>query len=89
MPTELKQAIHELEPGTDVGPFGLSSVGERVAIDDVMRDPTFQAYYHEALAGGVRSCWTEPVRGSDGRVIGVVAFVGRDAATPSPGEQEL
>ena len=61
--------------GPMVGACGSAAwSGQPVECSDIERDPRWQAYNAPFLALGIRACWSNPVKGHDGRVLGTFAL---------------
>jgi PAS domain S-box-containing protein len=78
--------------GLEVGP-GTGSCGtamherRRVVVEDIASSPLWAAYREGALAHGLRACWSDPIVGSGGEVLG--SFAVYSGAARAPGEREL
>jgi len=68
-----------------------SRLKTQVIVADVDTDPRWQAstFRPLALAHGLRSCWSTPISSPSGDVLGTFAIYQREAATPTPLQQEL
>ena len=51
-------------------------------VPDVLTDAAWAAYRDVAAASGLRSCWSVPIRGIDGRLLGTIAVYGRVPGSP-------
>lgn len=58
--------------------------GHRVAVADISDDPRWERFRKAALRAGLRSCWSEPVMGSDGACLGTFAIYQGVPAAPGP-----
>ena len=56
-------------------------------MSDIATDPLWADYKGLALKHGLRSCWSEPVRDSRGKVLGTFAMYHRHVCTPA--EEDL
>lgn len=64
------------------------SSGRRVVIEDLGGGPGCStAYCRHATAAGFASCWSQPIKGREKRVLGVFAIYQRKPA--SPGEEDV
>lgn len=71
LPEVYCEAIHGLEYGPNVGSCGTSTyTGERVLVKDIKTDPKWRNIKDFALPHGLRSCWSEPIKNSTGKVLG-------------------
>jgi diguanylate cyclase (GGDEF)-like protein len=68
-------AIDGLLIGPMTGSCGTAAFrGEPVEVTDIATDPLWANYKHLALPLGLRACWSSPIKGAEGRVIGAFAF---------------
>ena len=75
IPKHYSNAIDGLLIGPKTGSCGTAAFrGEPVEVTDIASDPLWEDYKHLALALGLRACWSTPIKGADGRVIGAFAF---------------
>jgi signal transduction histidine kinase/CheY-like chemotaxis protein len=88
LPVEYCQAIDGIAIGPSVGSCGTAAFrGQRVIVSDVATDPLWADYKELALHHGLRSCWSEPIVDSRGKVMGSFAMYHRYVAVPD--EEEL
>jgi diguanylate cyclase (GGDEF)-like protein/PAS domain S-box-containing protein len=90
----LPQAFNEAVDGVPVragaGSCGTAAArGEPVVVEDVATDPLWEEYRPLALRHGLRSCWSTPILGSDGAVLGTFALYAARTHAPTPREVEL
>jgi diguanylate cyclase (GGDEF)-like protein len=68
---------------------GLGACGEavltrsRVIVEDIRNAPSWAAYRDLALQARLGSCWSDPIYGAGGNVLGTFAIYHRDARRPS------
>ncbi|HEX2165929.1 MAG TPA: GAF domain-containing protein [Longimicrobiales bacterium] len=75
LPVEYRNAIHNLEIGEGRGSCGTAAYrNERVIVSDIATDPLWENYRDVALAHGLAACWSEPIRSSEGKVLGTFAL---------------
>ena len=88
LPPEYNQAIDGVQIGPNVGSCGTAAYcNTPVIVSDIATDPLWEAYREAALTYGLRACWSIPIRGRQGEVLGTFAIYYR---TPrSPQEQEI
>ena len=89
LPPSYRQAID----GSEIGPFAGSCgtaayLGCPIYVADIATDPLWNAYRHLALPHGLRSCWSTPIRGADGAILGTFAIYHRSVGEPSHDEIE-
>lgn len=88
LPKEYCDAVHGLRNGPDVGSCGTSTyTGKRVLVADIATDPKWAEIKHVALPHGMRSCWSEPIKNSSGKVLGAFGMYYNHPALPN--EEEL
>ena len=63
-----------------------AATGERMIAGDISTHPHWVKYREIALAHGLRSCWSTPVRDSSGKVLGTFAVYHREPREPSETE---
>jgi len=84
LPDFYNAAIEGFTIGPDAGSCGTAAyTGERVVVDNIQTDPRWAAYRELAAQASLASCWSEPVLGADGRVLGAFAIYHRDVHAPS------
>ena len=83
----LPPAYMALLEGVAIGP-GVGSCGtamfrrEAVVVSDIMHDPLWAPYRELAAPFGLRACWSRPIFGQDGAVLGSFAMYYRDVRSP-------
>jgi len=88
LPKEYCDAVHGLEYGPSVGSCGTSTyTGQRVLVENIETDPKWEKIKHYALPHGMRSCWSEPIKASSGKVLGAFGMYYNHPALPN--EEEL
>ncbi len=71
LPKAYCEAVHGLINGPEVGSCGTSSyTGKRVIVENIETDPKWADLKDVALPFGMRCCWSEPIKGSTGKVLG-------------------
>ncbi|MGH7497732.1 MAG: ATP-binding protein, partial [Gemmatimonadales bacterium] len=90
LPAEYNQAIDGLEIGEKVGSCGTAAFRrEMVIAADIATDPRWEAYRSVALPHGLRSCWSTPVFGNSGRVLGTFAVYHDEPHHPTDSQLAL
>ena len=83
LPRAYREAVTRVEIGPDIGACGSAAyLGETVICEDLADDTRWNGYREVALAQGLRACWSMPILGSDGGVLGT--FATYSAAPRSP-----
>jgi len=84
MPDHIAQAINGVAIGPDIGSCGSAAYwGEQVVVTNIATDPRWAAYKDLFLPLGLVACWSNPIKSSDGRVLGTLAFYYRDHREPN------
>jgi len=90
LPEAYCQAIHGVKIGPQVGSCGTAAwSGEKIIVSDIDTDPLWADYRQTAQAYNLRSCWSAPVFGRDGKVLGTFALYTSEVRTPTQFEQKL
>jgi len=89
LPVAYCNAVNGLKNGPSVGSCGTSTyTGERVLVEDIASDPKWGNLKDVALPFGLRSCWSEPIKNADGKVLGAFGMYYNHPALPDKGESE-
>ncbi len=84
LPDFYNKAIDGVVIGPDVGSCGSAAFHNRtVIVEDIQSDPRWENFKDLARQAGLASCWSQPVRSCDGRVLGALALYRRDVCHPS------
>ncbi|QYJ88016.1 EAL domain-containing protein [Shewanella mesophila] len=84
LPQAYNDAIHGVEIGLGVGSCGEAAFsGQRVIVDDISTHPNWVNYKGIALAHKLLACWSEPIKGSNGDVLGTFAMYYENINAPS------
>lgn len=90
LPEAYIQAIDGLEVGPERGSCGAAaSLGRRVVVRDIDTHPNWLPYRELARLADFRACWSEPIRASDGKVLGTFAMYYREPREPDAAELEF
>lgn len=90
LPAAYNAAIDGIEIGPEVGSCGTAAYHDRdVVVFDIANNALWANFKDLALAHGLRACWSTPIHGSDGRVIGTFANYYSVVRDPSPIDREL
>ena len=89
LPKSYCDAIHGAEIGPRAGSCGTAAyLGRATYVTDIATDPLWDDYRHLALPHGLRACWSTPIFGPAGKVIGTFAIYHRTPRSPTPHEVE-
>jgi PAS domain S-box-containing protein len=90
----LPEAYNRLVDGLPIGPAA-GSCGtaayrrERVFVSDIAKDPLWAEYRERTLPHGLRACWSTPIFGAEGALLGTFAIYRREPALPGPLDLEI
>jgi diguanylate cyclase (GGDEF)-like protein/PAS domain S-box-containing protein len=87
LPDAYNQSVNGLEIGESHGSCGTAAwCCERVVVADIATHRHWENYREIALAYGLKACWSTPVFGSHGEVLGTFAVYYRESREPRPEE---
>lgn len=90
LPDAYMQAIDGVAIVPQVGSCGTAAFRrELVIVSDILTDPLWDDYRDIALPHGLRARWSEPICGSNGKVLATLAAYYSKPRIPSPMEREL
>ena len=83
LPEAYLEAVDGTPIGQGVGSCGTTAAtGQRVIVEDIQSHPYWEGFRDLALQAGLRSCWSEPIRSGDGRVLGSFAMYHKEPSNP-------
>ncbi|MCR5877486.1 GAF domain-containing protein [Phenylobacterium sp. J367] len=87
LPEAYNAAIHGIEIGQGVGSCGTAAyLGHPVYVTDIATDPLWVNFKDLAGEHGLRACWSTPVEGEDGRLLGTFAIYHLTPRSPTRDE---
>ena len=90
LPDAYNAAVDGIVIGPDVGSCGTAAFQDRtVSVYDIANDGRWRSYRDLALQHGLRACWSTPIHGTRGTVLGTFANYYRVVRDPSPVDLEL
>ncbi len=90
LPAAYSHAVDGVTIGPAVGSCGTAAHDNRqVIVADIASDPLWADYRELALGHGLRACWSTPIHGSDGKILGTFAIYYREPRRPIPAELDL
>jgi diguanylate cyclase (GGDEF)-like protein/PAS domain S-box-containing protein len=90
LPQSYSDAVDGLAIGPSVGSCGTAAFrNELVVVEEIATDPLWEDFRELAEAHGLRACWSTPIRGESGAVVGTFALYYRTARRPSQREIDL
>ena len=88
LPDFYNAAIEGLAIGPGVGSCGdAAATKQRSVAEDIETHPNWQPYLELARRAGLRACWSQPMLGDDGQVLGTFAIY--SPKPEAPGETDL
>jgi len=89
LPVAYCNAVNGLKNGPSVGSCGTSTyTGKRVLVEDIASDPKWENLKDVALPFGLRSCWSEPIKNTAGKVLGAFGMYYNQPSLPDHSEIE-
>ncbi len=90
LPDFYNEAIEGMKIGEGVGSCGAAAFhGQRVIVADILNHPNWQQAHKLIEKTDLRSCWSQPIFDSDGKVLGTFAIYYTEPREPGPFELEL
>lgn len=90
LPDIYNTAIHGLPIGPSAGSCGTAAfTGQRVIVADIQTHPYWSSYKELASAAGLAACWSEPIRSSEGKILGTFAIYHQSPHHPSDADSQL
>jgi GAF domain-containing protein len=90
LPDAYCRAIDGMAIGVGQGSCGTSAAsGELVVVEDIDTHPYWAPYREIAALAGVRACWSQPIRSTQGAVLGTFAMYYREPRAPGADDLEL
>lgn len=87
LPADYNAAIDGIEIGPCAGSCGTAAhTGRAVIVSDIATDPLWAAFKELAQTHGLRACWSVPILGEAGRVLGTLALYYHEVRAPQPEE---
>jgi GAF domain-containing protein len=88
LPRAYCEAIDGAEIGPDAGSCGTAAYrGHPIYVTDIATDALWNDYRQIALEHGLRACWSTPIRGEHGAIVGTFAIY--HLARRSPTREEV
>jgi PAS domain S-box-containing protein len=90
LPAFYNEAVHGLEIGDGVGSCGTAAfTKKRVIVEDIETHPYWEPARELTRKAGLRSCWSEPIVSSSGKVLGTFAIYHATPKLPTADELEF
>jgi len=88
LPDAYNKVVDGVIPGEAVGSCGTAAHrGEAVIVSDIASDPLWKDFRELAEAHDLAACWSIPIIGSTGEVLGTFAVYYRQPREPEPNER--
>ncbi|MGB5917586.1 diguanylate cyclase [Arcobacter sp.] len=83
LPSFYNDAINGVEIGIGVGSCGTAAyLKERVIVENIMEHEYWKNYLELAKKANLKSCWSEPIISSDGKILGTFAIYHQKPRVP-------
>lgn len=84
LPEFYNRAIHGIQTGPDIGSCGSAAFyNKRIIVENIDTHPNWRAYTELTAKAGLTSCWSDPIRASDGTLLGTFAIYNSVSTTPT------
>ncbi|WP_412727654.1 sensor domain-containing phosphodiesterase [Alteromonas sp. D210916BOD_24] len=85
LPDFYNDAIDGVEIGPELGSCGNTAFTNALTVvEDISTHPYWTAWADIAQRANLRSCWSQPIRGTNNEVLGTFAIYHEDVSKPSP-----
>lgn len=90
LPESYVSAVNGVEIGPGVGSCGTAAwAREPVYVSDTFQDPLWRNFTDLVMRHGLRSCWSTPIFGNNGVLLGTFALYSGTVRMPSAIEREI
>ncbi|MBL8075723.1 MAG: PAS domain-containing protein, partial [Nitrospira sp.] len=90
LPEEYICLLRSIPIGSAAGACGTAAYhGTPIIAEDITVHPLWESCAHIALKHGLRACWSQPIKGSTGRVLGTFAAYYREPRAPQEADLKL
>ncbi|NVZ09053.1 EAL domain-containing protein [Allochromatium humboldtianum] len=90
LPEFYTRAVEGVRIGLGVGSCGTAAVtGQRVVVADLLSHHDWSAFRDLMLQTPLRACWSQPIIGQDGQVLGTFAIYATRVMEPSPTDLDM
>ena len=90
LPAAYSEAVDGLKLGPTAGSCGTAAYENRlVVVEDIATDPLWDEYRELAQTHGLAACWSTPIRGESGEVVGTFALYYETPRRPTQREIDL
>ncbi|MHC5065943.1 MAG: response regulator [Planctomycetota bacterium] len=89
LPPDYNAAVEGLRIGPGVGSCGTAAFwNEPVVVENIQQDPLWRELQDAASLAGVSACWSQPITGTEGKVLGAMALYDRKPNRPSRSQMD-
>ncbi len=90
LPLDYLESLGRIEIGEGIGICGTAAWrGSTVVAEDILTHPDCAVFRDQASKAGLRSCWSEPMLDSTGKVLGTVSIYLRQPGLPTDDDLRL
>ena len=90
LPAAYREGLDGLRIGPTAGSCGTAVHRlEAVIVTDTATDPLWQDFRDFAASNGIRACWSQPIVGSNGKVLGTLSLSHRQPGAPGAEHLQL
>jgi len=90
LPDFYNVAINGIEIGLGIGSCGTAAfTNKRVIVEDIQNHPYWTSYKALASKARLRACWSEPIRSTQGKVLGTFAIYNHNVNQPTKADITL
>jgi GAF domain-containing protein len=90
LPEAYRRAIDGLEIGPAAGSCGTAAYrNAQVIVTDIQRDPLWADFRELVRPFGFAACWSQPIRGTSGEVLGTFAMYYTEPRTPTQNDLDV
>lgn len=85
LPDEFMTSIDDVPIGPDIASWGAAAyLGTPVYVGDIQQHPNWERWREPARRHGLKACWATPIKGTDGKLLGVFSNYYRAEHMPAP-----
>lgn len=90
LPSAYQAVLDGMEISSEIGSCGIAAAsGERTILDDIQAHPFPPEFRSLALRNNMAACWSEPLRSSDGKLLGTFSIYQQKTGKPSAEQIKL
>lgn len=90
LPKFFNKAVNGIKIGDGVGSCGTAAFkAERIIVEDIDTHPYWQEFKELAQQANLKACWSEPIKSSQGEVLGTFAIYHQEISSPTVNDIKL